>query len=212
MDTAVDVESAGSDPLSGAGFIDALGGVGAACDFLGVSPAGLDFAFVPLGKSRDLEVLLRQPGCASGSATVSSIVAGDPAFTPMTGGATPCASLTPTLAPGGDCTFRVRFTPPQTGPISDAVDVSSNQPVVATPIAGAGVDCDTDGDVVLSGQTVENDTTVVACDTILVGPSLTVTTGDLELRAGVSIALANGTEFEGPGAVTVILDSILVSP
>lgn len=213
MSTALDIETAGVDERSGAGFVLAEGAVGAACDFLGVTPSVADFGTLPLtGATRDLEILLRQPGCASGSTTISDISTTHSDFTPATGGSSPCPSLTPTLDAGEICTFLVTFDPSATGEVSESLTVTSSQPTVATPLLGRGIDCTVDDDLTLTSQTITLDTRIEACDTIVVGPAVEVTTGDLSLLAGVSVTLDNGTTITGPGALTVALDGILATP
>jgi subtilisin family serine protease len=211
--TALDIESAGVDARSGSGFVVADSAAGLACNYLGVTPAKLDYGTLPLvGASRDLEVVLTQPACASGSAVVSPPIVASGDFTPTTGGSTPCASLAPTLAPGTSCTFEVSFDPSATGAVVESLTVTSNQPSVDTPLIGDAIDCTSDADLTLDNTTVTDDTSLQACDTIVVGPSVDVTTGDLSLLAGVSITFENGTAVIGPGTLAVALDSILATP
>ncbi|MFQ5859166.1 MAG: carboxypeptidase-like regulatory domain-containing protein [Anaerolineae bacterium] len=64
------------------------------------------------------------------------------------------------------------------------------------------------GDLELSNQTIITTELVEACDTLSVGPNLTVSpTGDLTLRSGGTVILKNGFSVQSGGKLTVELSS-----
>ena len=107
-----------------------------------VLPASFDFGTVTTGDApAPLEVTIRNTG--TDQLRVSSIgltAASSPAFTlSLTAGTQPCASTTPTVAPGGSCTFRVTFRPTGTGTSAANVQIASNDPTspaFGLPISG----------------------------------------------------------------------------
>jgi hypothetical protein len=112
---------------------------------LSLSPPGYDFGVlsVPIASETHLFTISN-----SGTAdlVVSAIAVSDTAnYTlDMEAGPAPCGSQTPRIAPGGECTFAVTFSPGSEGVLDTEVTVFSNDPDnprLAVPLAGFGIIC-----------------------------------------------------------------------
>jgi len=111
---------------------------------ISVSPALLTFGQVVVGStSTPQTVTISNTGTAN--LLISSIDrTGTDAgmFSVATGGPNPCPSLTPTIAPGGNCTVNVTFSPTSTLKKTAALSISSDDPdenPVNLSVSGTGV-------------------------------------------------------------------------
>jgi hypothetical protein len=120
-----------------------LTGTGIAPD-IAVAPVALDFDPELVGStSAAKEVAISNTGSAPLNIN-SIVISGTNAamFAVATGGVAPCASLTPTIAAGANCTVNVTFTPTSAGAKTASLDISSNDgdtPTVNVPLTGAGI-------------------------------------------------------------------------
>ena len=212
--SATDIESGGVDALSGAGLIDARAAVLAtpAVPLKVVTPAGIDFGAVEAGTSATDEVLISNVGSAA--LHVSSISSTDPAtFSPAVGGANPCASLTPTIAAGDECTIEVTYSP-SLAQHDESLTIQSDSaidPAQVVTLEGTGfrICAEADDRVLpqpmapISGMVSE-----VACVSLTAGPYAIGATGDVTFEAGSTIVLQDG--FVAEGTFKAVIDPLLL--
>jgi len=110
---------------------------------ISLSPQGKNFGNVAVGSSSTpAELTLSNAGASDLVVTSITITSGDAAmFTVAAGGSAPCASLTPTIPPSGNCTLTATFTPSSGGLHSSVLNITSNDPVTPTldaPLSGSG--------------------------------------------------------------------------
>ena len=120
-----------------------LTGTGISPD-IAVAPVAIDFDPEIVGDTSPAsEVTISNIGTAP--LVVNSIVvsgANAAMFAVATGGTTPCASLTPTIAAGANCTVNVTFTPASMGAKTASLDIASNDgdtPTANVPLTGTGI-------------------------------------------------------------------------
>ena len=120
-----------------------LTGTGISPD-IAVAPVAIDFDPEIVGDASPAsEVTISNIGTAP--LVVNSIVvsgANAAMFARATGGTTPCASLTPTIAAGANCTVNVTFTPTSVGAKTASLDIASNDgdtPTANVPLTGTGI-------------------------------------------------------------------------
>ena len=101
---------------------------------LTLSPASATFPATTTGTSSSPATFtLNNGGTASVAISATTISGTDNAqYKVVTGGATPCASLTPTLAAGVSCTVNVTFAPTSAGTKNATLQVTSNDAVNPT--------------------------------------------------------------------------------
>ena len=121
------------------------GTAGAPAPILSVSPAGpIPFNSVQTGQtSAATQVTISNTGTTQLNVT-SIAVAGDDntQFAVATGGTNPCASLTPTINAGANCTVNVTFSPTTVGDKTATLDVASNGGSASITLGGTGVNPD----------------------------------------------------------------------
>ncbi len=95
----------------------------------GISPGSRDFGIVNIDSTASQAFTLSNNGTADLAITSIGLTGGDTAaFSLAAKGPGHCASLTPTIPAGGNCTFRAKFTPPTEGPKTTTLRVSSSAP------------------------------------------------------------------------------------
>ncbi|HEX8436778.1 choice-of-anchor D domain-containing protein [Archangium sp.] len=105
---------------------------------LTATPGGLDFQRVAVFDGREAEVVLRNVGRAR--------IIVDEAWVEGPAGSWKVDFTHEgphTLIPGGECALRVRFTPPESGPLPATLVVRSDakrEPLIRVPLQGMGVD------------------------------------------------------------------------
>jgi len=107
---------------------------------ISLSPATYNFGLVPVGSiSTPKEFQLSNAGTLD--LVVSSISTTGPLFSVAPGGSTPCSSLTPTIAPGTNCSLIATFSSTAGGYRSGMMIITSNDPFTPTliaPLSGSG--------------------------------------------------------------------------
>ena len=109
---------------------------------IAVNPTSWDFGNVVVGGSSTKTITISNTG--GGNLVISSIaMTGGNAgmFSVATGGSNPCPNLTPTIAPGGNCTINTKFSPTSLGAKSTTMRISSNDPnenPLNVPLNGKG--------------------------------------------------------------------------
>ena len=163
---------------------------------ISVSPDMNDFGYVLVGSSSaPLEVTISNLGSADLILFDITLAIGTDYSLDVNGGSNPCGSTNPTIAPSGNCTVLVTFSPLNAISITDTLSITSIDP------AEGGVDVDLSGtgiaslaDLVI--QKTVNDTTVNVGD--IVAFSITVTNNGPVLDAtGVEVTdlLPAGLDF-----------------
>ena len=120
------------------------GGQSGAFGSLTLSSATTAFAATTSGtQSAPTTLTLTNGGAAAVAVSATTITGTDATqFTVATGGATPCASLTPTLAAGASCTLNVTFAPTSAGAKSATLQITSNDatsPTIKSDLTGTAV-------------------------------------------------------------------------
>jgi uncharacterized protein DUF5123/centrosomal CEP192-like protein/thrombospondin type 3 repeat protein len=119
---------------------------------ISVTPAVIDFGNVTVGTSSTPAVVTISNQGADALAVNAITVSDTTVFSlNLSGGSTPCGSLTPTLARGASCTVAVGFEPSAEGLWSATLTIASNdpdRPSVGVSLEGAGTvgTADADGD------------------------------------------------------------------
>jgi hypothetical protein len=119
-------------------------GAGGAPD-LSLSPPGYDFGVLNMPLASETHVFTISNGGAS-DLMVSAIALSDNAnySLDMDAGPAPCGSLTPKVAPGGQCTFSVTFFPGSEGVLDTELTIASNDPDtprLSVTLMGFGILC-----------------------------------------------------------------------
>jgi len=103
----------------------------------------LNFGQVLIGDSSTQTVTISNTGTADLVISLIETTGVDAGmFIVATGGTNPCPSLTPTIAPGGNCTVNVTFSPTSKAQKTAALSISSNDPddnPVDVSLSGTGV-------------------------------------------------------------------------
>jgi putative hemolysin len=95
----------------------------------GISPASKDFGIVNIDSTTSQVFTLSNNGAVDLSIASIQLTGNDAAmFSLALKGPNHCSSLTPTIAPGGSCAFRVKFTPSTEGAKTTTLRVTSGSP------------------------------------------------------------------------------------
>lgn len=142
-----------------------------------------------------------------------SISSSDPAvFSPRTGGADPCADLTPTIAaPNGSCTIEVTYSP-SAAQHDESLTIQSDSAVDPQQVAltGTGFRVCTSADHRVLPEPPQPIATMLieeACVSLTAGPYAIGSTGDVTFIAGEQVLLLNGFAVEG--TFVAVIDPLL---
>ena len=180
---------------------------------ISVSPASHDFGNIARGHSSVPKTFtISNTGTANLVVSSIGMTGGDAGmFSVATGGTNPCPSLSPTIAPGGNCTINATFSPTSTGAKSTTMRIISNDPdenPFNIPLSGTGtpiVECTLvpDNSVVPRGGTLGIQATAknntVLSQTFLFATNVTLPNGNKYPASGylfgpISITLSgNGS-------------------
>lgn len=123
-----------------------------------VVPASLNFGQVIIGvTSTPQPVTISNTGPANLAIKAIETTGADAGmFSVATGGPNPCSSLTPTVAPGENCTVNITFSPTSTFEKTAALIISFGGPdgnPVNVPLNGTGAITPNGGEIIPSGST-----------------------------------------------------------
>jgi len=109
-----------------------------------VTPSSLSFGNVEQGATASVqEVTISNTGDLFLNVSLIDITGTDSGmFSVETGGADPCANLTPTIGPGSSCTVNVTFTPATAGGKTASLEITSDDPDTTTStvsLTGTGI-------------------------------------------------------------------------
>jgi hypothetical protein len=173
------------------------------------APDPLDLGTVEAGDTVSAVLTLTHANPGPEALGVASTLLSDPGrfVLDRNGGASPCRTLTPCLAPGASCTVGVSFHPGAPGAVDETVTFDGNFATEIVHLTSEVVPCSTAQDFTLSDHTVDDPESYEACDTLTAGPNVTVTAdGNLGLCGGTRVVLANGFGVEAGGGLTVGTD------
>jgi hypothetical protein len=119
-----------------------------------------------------------------------------------------------TLAPGNDCSLQISFTPTAAVLHFGEFMIDSNDPDTPTytvDLVGEGVlPCTASDELTISGQTLSTAETLEACQTLTIGPNVTITnTADVVFRAGTKVILVDPVTVETGASVRLEIDPLL---
>ncbi|MDH3255233.1 MAG: choice-of-anchor D domain-containing protein [Acidobacteriota bacterium] len=175
---------------------------------LTLAPTALDHGEVEVGSESTAIVTLTNLSTVFETAVVSATSVSEAPFSlDADGGASPCGTLTPTLAATASCTMAVEFAPTAAGIVNATLSVDSNAAVPSLEIAltGTGVvaPCPFADHVVLP-DVVETGVLVrEACLTITGGPFQIESPGNVTLLAGELVILQDGFTVGTGAALTI---------
>jgi hypothetical protein len=179
--------------------------------------SGTDFGTLLLGAAQVSRIVtISNTGPVAVAVTFSAVASNDPgSFAFTTGGPAPCASLTPTLAPGTSCTVLVSFTPTHAGAkkamlvvMSDVVGSPAMTPVTANVLQ---TDTTPDSftlfaqfDVARGITVVSNSVTVTGID---IPTAISITGGEYSINGG-AFTVNPGTIQNGQNVVVRLTSSL----
>jgi len=108
---------------------------------LGIDPGYRDFGVVIVDTTSSQTFFVSNNGTTDLVVASMELIEDDVGnFRAVTGGPNPCPSLTPTLTPGGSCTFVARFTPITEGVKTATLRITSTDPwsPMEVPLTGKG--------------------------------------------------------------------------
>ena len=149
-----------------------------------------------------------------GSLDVTLLTLSDTGNFALDSGSGSCATSTPTLASGDDCTIGVVFTPSAEGVYDGTLTVDSDATATAQRVVElSGASCGTNDKDVSQVPPVTASVTHVACQTITAGPY--VIDGDpaaaaVEFLAGEMLILGEGFSVSSGDSFVGAIDSRLV--
>ncbi|MCP4200483.1 MAG: S8 family serine peptidase [bacterium] len=212
--SAVDIESPGTDALSGAGLIDAQAAVLAmpTVPLLEVGPAALEFNTLVAGTtSTPQEVTLDNVNLglnpASEQVQVSAMTLSDSTnfALDVSSGTSPCGSSTPMIGWGSSCTVSVLAQPQAVGIFNADLTVTSDSAVAPSQTVGLSTAGCNQAVIDLTGSPMDNPEVVVACLDITAGPYAIGSGDDVTFRAGRKIVFRDGFSVAAGGDFTAII-------
>jgi hypothetical protein len=184
------------------------------CTSLGAGPSPLEFGSLVAPTSATELVTLANLSEGGGSLDVTQLtLSGAPEFSLDTGSGT-CASATPTIGSGGECTLGVTLTIAAEGVFDGSLTVESNASVNPQPVLQlSGFSCGTDDKNLSEVAPVTGSKKEVACRTITAGPYPIgdgETAGHVEFLAGEGLILEDGFSVAGGSSFVGGTDSRLI--
>jgi glucose/arabinose dehydrogenase len=176
---------------------------------LAPSPDPLDFGTVEAGDTVTAVLTVTNANPGPEALSVASAPLSDPGRFVLDrhGGASPCRTLAPCLAPGASCTLGVSFHPGATGAVDETVTFDGNFVSEIVHLIADVIPCSTSQDLTLADHMIDAPESYHACDTLTAGPNVTVTAnGTLDLCGGTRVTLANGFSVAAGGGLTVGTD------
>jgi glucose/arabinose dehydrogenase len=190
----------------GSGAVHRLGLAGSASGAdVEAAPGSRDFGAVAANTLVTQEIVLQNVNFGDEAAVVAGIdlSGGAPFAVNPAGGADPCGTLTPCLAPGESCTVLAELSSATGGAFGDTLEVDGNFAAAAVSLEGVVYEsCNLDG--VSLALTTAVTGTVSACEDITAGSGFVVeAAAAATLRAGNFVAFDNGASVAGTLSVEV---------
>ena len=170
------------------------------------TPAPVDFGVVQTGAMATQEIVLTNGNAGSEAVLVEEMLLSDEVRFELDvdGGANPCGTETPCLAPGASCTVEVVFSPTQAALVGESLSIGGNIPPLAIGLLAKGC---AEQPLELDTLTINDAQQYEACDWISVGPAVEVTaTGILTLTAGTSVIFESGFQVLSGGRLVAAVD------